>query len=364
MNTEQKPQPPVPGVPSAHHREHPQTTALGQTLVSNWEKFKHGQLIGYKWMAAILIVGAIIGVSIYIFAEKAKVQTQLWTELEFANSMGSLEKFSEAHSDTLIGRIAEMDRARVLLGPEGLEKIPAAKDDNARKQAIANVETARTLMTKLIDQFKDEPVLKLECLVGMARSELAFMGIRRADVPSEVMGSSEKLVEWLDKVSEAGEGTPWGDEAKKLSASLKNDPKVKTQIISIQQYVYDIKRLPDQGGPNFPGGPLSPNNPFGGFHPNLPGMPGNSGLNPLSPISPPEMPKTDSPQAPEKKETEPAAKAPKKDAVPTPKAPAKKEAEPAPKAPAKKAAEAGPKAPVNPKPEPAPAPTPKPPTKM
>jgi hypothetical protein len=326
MSTEQKPQPPAP---SAHHREHPQTTALGVTLISGWDKFKQGKLIGYKWMALILIVGAIVGVSWYIFSERSHLQSQLWAELETANTLNSLEKFSEAHANTKVGLAADMDRARVLMGPEGLEKIPAARDEGVRKQAIANVEAARALMTKLADQFNDDPIAKLECLKAMAESEKAFMGIQKPDAPSESLGSSEKLLEWLDKVSAAGEGTPWGDDAKKFAAELRSDPKVKEQLISVQRGVYGMTRPLDPGAGL---GPLAPGGPFGprpdGF-PGIPGLPGLNGLNtPIPPVTPPSLtpmptPKApETPKPPETKGTEPTPKAPMKEA--TPKAPEKK----------------------------------------
>lgn len=331
MSTEQKP----PPQPSPHHKEHIETTALGVTLLSSWEKFKQGKLISYKAMGIILIAITAIVVTIYIWSERIGLRSQLWIELESANSLTALEKFAEAHPDTTAGRIAELDRARVLLGPDGIERIPTARDQSERKRAIENVDKARELMTKLIDQFKDDPILKLECLVGMAKSEAALIGINKEGSISEFRGSVEKLIEWLDKIGEAADGTPWGDDAKKLSASLKSGSKVKDELINVQRSLYNVALMPAIHG----GGPVAP----GGFPPigelprlgNIPGLTGG----PIAPVTPPitpvPTPKTPDP-TPVPTPKIPDPKAPEAPKTPDPKSPPPKPPEPKPPEPPKK----------------------------
>ncbi len=305
MSTEQKPETQV-----VHHKEPIETTALGETLVTGWQKFKAGQLISYKWMGIILIAVAAIGLTWYILAQQAGDRSKLWVELEGANSLTALEKFAEANPNSMPGNVAEMDRARFLIGPDGIEKLPTAKDETERKRAIENIDTARDLMTKLIDKFKDQPILKLECFVGMAKSEAALIGINKEGSLTEFRGSVEKLIEWLDKIGEAADGTPWGDDAKKLSSSLKSGSKVKDELVNVQRSLYTL-------APAFPGdGPIAPKDPFGGF-PKLPGLPGGGPIvPPIAPPTPkapdakaPETPKASDPKAPDPKAPE-APKAP------------------------------------------------------
>ena len=294
MSTEQKPETQV-----VHHKEPIETTALGETLVTGWQKFKAGQLISYKWMGIILIAVAAIGLTWYILAQQAGDRSKLWVELEGANSLTALEKFAEANPNSMPGNVAEMDRARFLIGPDGIEKLPTAKDETERKRAIENIDTARDLMTKLIDKFKDQPILKLECFVGMAKSEAALIGINKDGSLTEFRGSVEKLIEWLDKIGEAADGTPWGDDAKKLSSSLKSGSKVKDELVNVQRSLYTL-------APTFQGGdPIAP----GGRLPTLPGLPGGGPIVP--PIAPkaPETPKASDPKAPDPKAPE-APKAP------------------------------------------------------
>jgi len=332
MSTEQKPEPPKP----LHIKEQIDSNALGHTLLTGWEKFKAGQLIGYRWMGLILIAITAIVVVIYIVSEKSKAKSQLWVELDGANSLTALEKFAEAHPNTPAGRAAEMDRARILLGPDGIDKLPNAKDEGERKRAIENVEKARQLLTKLLDEFNDDPILKLECLVGMAKSEAAFVGISKEGSLGEYRGSISKLIEWLDKVSAAAEGTPWGEDAKKLSESLKNGSK-RDELEHVQRSIYALS--PFSG---LPGG--SPLAPAGG--PGLPpigGVPGPGPAPIVPPVAPPTAPTpTVTPKAPPAPGPIAPPKTPPTTTTPTPKAAEPKT--PGPKAPEPKTT--GPKAPL------------------
>ena len=302
MSTEQKPPQPVP-----HHKEHLETTALGETLIGGWAKFKQGQLISYKWMGIILIAVTAIVVIAYIWSEKTKVRSQLWVELESQNSPTALKDFAKNNPDTMAGRVAEFDLARVLLGPDGIEKLPTARDEAERKRALDNIDAARELMTKLIDQFKDEPILRVQCYMGMAKSEAALIGLAK-DGSVESRGSVGKLIEWLNKVSEAADGTPWGDDAKKLAEALKGGKA--EELTNVQRYVYKLD-APFSGG-----GPLAPGGGFPGVSglPGLSGIPGSATGGPIapSPTPPPISPMPESPKAPDPKAPDPKAPEPPK----------------------------------------------------
>lgn len=331
MSTEQKPPPAqTPAVP--HHKEHLETNALGKTLVSSWEKFKAGQLISYKWMGITLIAVTAILLTWYILSERQKEGSRRWVELESANSRTALEDFAKQNPDTLVGNVAQLDLARVLLGPDGIERLPTVRDDAERKAAVGNIEKSRELLTKLLDAFKDQPLLKVQCLVGLAKAEATLVGMFKEGSLTESLGSVDKLIEWLDKIGEAADGTPWGDDAKKMSASLKSGPDVKAELLEVQKRLY----TPDRGLPGFE--PIAPGkNPLE----RIPGFPGPSSITPTP--KPEPGPKPPDPKPPEPGPKPPDPKAPE---------PPKKTTEPTPKAP-------DPKAPEPPKKGPEPAPPPK-----
>lgn len=325
MSTEQKP--PESNVQTQtvpHHKEHIETNALGKTLITGWDKFKAGQLISYRWMGIILIAITAIGLTWYILSERAAEGSRRWVELESANSRTALEKFAEQNPDTLVGQVAQLDLARVLLGPDGIERLATVRDDGERKTVVGNIEKSREILTKLLEPFKNEPLLKVQCLVGLAKAEAALIGMFKEGSVTESLGSVDKLIELLDKVGEAADGTPWGDDAKKFSTSLKSGANVKDELVNVQRSLYTL----DQSAPGL--GPLTPGkNPFEGI-PDLPGGP----LGPTPPAPKTIDPKSTGPgpKAPDPKATEP----PKKSADPGPKAPdpkspdPKKPSEPAP----------------------------------
>jgi hypothetical protein len=316
-------------------KEELETTSLGTSLIHGWTKFKAGQLISYKWMGIILIAIAAVFVTLYILSERGVANAQRWMELENANSRAALTEFAERNPNTLAGNVAEMDLARFLLGPDGVDRIPASRDDNERKTAIENVEKARELMTKLIDPFKDQPILKAQCYAGLAKSEAAFIGLTKPG-SLESLGSMDKLIDLLDKLAEAADGTPWGDDAKKLSSQLKSGGTAKTELVEVQRKVYILASPFGGDGPKFPGkSPLD----------SIPGLPGSTPTPPTPPMPPPitpdppkkegdpKPPTKDGPVAPKKDEPK-APEAPKKDAPKAPEAPKKDEPK-APEAPKK-----------------------------
>lgn len=329
MSTEQQQQQPP------QRKEHLETNALGERLGRGWEQFKRGQLIGYRWMAVILLVGTAIGLTIYIRAGKIRERSQEWLDLEGASSLTALEKFATDHPNTTPGKMADLARARVLLGPDGIGKL-VAKDEAEQKKAVADVEKGRELLTKLADEFKDDPAVRAECYYGLAKAEIALIGITK-DGSTEFRGSPAKAADWLDKLAEVANGTPWGDDAKKTAASLRSA--TAEEIQRVQQQVYKIEPgLPAGGGPVPPIG-----SPFGGGLPGIPGFPGG----PIAPPSTPPIttpktpipgttpmtPTTPTPKAPGPKEPTPPAKSP---STTTPTPPAPKIPEPKPPAPSNK----------------------------
>jgi|GEM_PF-1015290 len=338
MSTEQKP---PEAAPQPQHKEHLETNALGDALLTGWQKFKAGQLVSYKWMGIGLIAIAAFFLLWYILSERASERSKLWVELENANSRTGLIEFAEKNPNTMAANVAQLDLARYLVGPEGIDKLPTARDENERKIAIENIEKSRELFTKLLDAFKDQPIMKVQCLVGMAKSEAAFVGLTKPGT-LDSLGSTDKLAEWLDKIAEAADGTPWGDDAKKMSASLKSGS-TKDEFLNVQRNVYILSPFPGMGD-----GPKPPT---------------RSPFEPTPDPKPPEPPKSPDPKqpdpkppvkTPDPKPPEPPVKAP--DPKPPVKTPDPKPPEPPVKAPDPKPAD--PKPPVK---TPDPVPPPKPP---
>lgn len=277
MSTEQQPTAatapaPAAPAPAAPHATNPtepkaEPNALAQALTGGWEKFKQGQLISYPLMALVLLLVTGVGVTWWIVREKRAADSAKWVELDATTGTAALEEFAKKYPDTRQARIANLEIARAQLGPDGIDKLTAANPE-ARKGAVASVEKAREAFTKLVDEFKDDPVLKVECMLALAKAEAVLVGMPKEGQLEQFRGDPKKAIEWLDKVAEAAPDTDWGKDAKKLSDSLKNQ-NTEQQVRTLQTMVYDVSpALPGFGGPlppGFPGlgGPPGGGSPFG-----------------------------------------------------------------------------------------------------
>jgi hypothetical protein len=253
--------------------------ALAARLSRGWERFKQGKLISYPMMAVLLVAVTGLGLYFWISSERKKAASALWTEMESLTTVSALEEFADKHADKPVARIARLHIARTLLGPEGIEAL-AARVPETRKKAVENVVKAQGMLEKLADEFKDDPVLRGQCLLGAARAEEALIGVSREGKPDEFYGSIDRLVERLQKLAEAAPGTPWGEDAKKRAEALKNDRAARDELTRVQVALYTLPT-----GPTLP--PLDPN-PFGGPTPGpVPGLPGAT---PVPPIPTPPAP--------------------------------------------------------------------------
>ncbi|MDB5313453.1 MAG: hypothetical protein JWO38_7655 [Gemmataceae bacterium] len=277
---------------STEHKNELETNALADRLGRGWEQFKQGKLISYRVMALILLLGTAIGVYFYIRAEQVTAASKAWIELEGANSVSSLEAFPKDHPNTSAAKVAQLQLARYLLGPDGIEKL-TSREEGERKKAVENVEKSRDIMASLLDEFKDDPGLKADCYCGLAKAETALVGVPKEGSTTEFRGSVDKVTEWLDKLAEAAPGTPWGDDAKKESESLKTNPRAKGELTTVQRNMYKQEPpIPGLGGqppiggpfPSAPGIPGVPGGPFGG-----PLAPGPTPPTPPSLVPPPPM---------------------------------------------------------------------------
>ena len=271
---------------STEQKNDPETSLLAEKLTTGWAQFKQGKLIGYRWMALILLTVTGIGLYLYIRAERAIGESKTWYDLEGRNTLSSLKDFAKDNPNSMSGKVAEFHIARVLLGPDGITKISEATDDAQRKKAVENVEEARDDFNKLVDQFKDDPILRAECYLGLAKAEAALIGITK-EGSLDFRGSIKALIGYLDKLAEVADGTPWGEEAKKLADSLKASPSpIAEEIPRVQLNLYKMDPRLAPGSGLLP--PVGPGPPGG----RIPGLPGESGIHggPIAPSGSPPPP--------------------------------------------------------------------------
>ncbi len=224
---------------SAEHKNTDQN-ALSAKMNQFWADFKQGKVIGYKAMAVILILVAAVGSTVYIVRERAKANSQEWVALEEANTATSFEEISKTYPNTIQDRLARLQIARNQLGVTGIDRLGSISTDQ-RKKAIDNIEKARESFGKLLDEFKNDPVFKAECLLALAKAEAALVAVPAKEGQlTEFKGSIAKVVGWLDQLSEtAAPETPWATDSKKLAESLRDQNSATShEFLRVQQALF------------------------------------------------------------------------------------------------------------------------------
>lgn len=246
--------------------------ALASRLSRSWASFKQGKLVGYKWMAIILLVVTALVLWWYISHERKKANSARWVALDAANTPAALEEVTANNPDTIQGRLARLQLARNQLGEAGIDQLSALGAEQ-QKKAVENIEKARTEFTALREEFKDDPVLKAECILGQAKAEAALVAVpTKPDQLTEFKGNIDKAIEYLDQLSEAAApNTPWAIDSKKMADRLRG--KDRGEFINLMRGVFELPgaSLPKSPGPLGPLGPLGPGGPPGSTLPIIPG---------------------------------------------------------------------------------------------
>jgi hypothetical protein len=264
MSTEQKPA-------QTPHANEPKSepNALATGLTRGWERFKQGKLISYPVMALILILVTAVGVGWWIITERKRGEALKWIELDNIASDSELAKFAEKFPNTMPAKVAALELARLHLGPEGIERmgvkdsdISAASDPETsqralkiRTEAVANVEKAREEFARLVDVFKDDPVIRVQCMYACAKAEAVLVGIPKPGQLEQRRGDPAKAIEWLDRVAQEAPDIEWGKSAKSLADVLRNQ-NTKEQVVTLQSSLFDLS--PTLPPTTTPKGPIAP----------------------------------------------------------------------------------------------------------
>jgi tetratricopeptide (TPR) repeat protein len=285
MSTEKPPAP----VPATAAQPKSEGHALTAGLQSGWTQFKQGKVVSYPIMALVLVLVTAAAVGGWIWNERRRAEAAKWVELDGAVSVGDMEKYAEKYPNSIQARLANLQIARIHLGPEGIERmsvrstdIPSAsEEESARKAreiraaAVANIEKAREEFARMVDEFKNDPVIRVECMFACAKAEAVLIGVLKEGQLEQRRGDPAKAIEWLDRVAEAAPETDWGKDSKKLADVLRNQNE-KEQVVTLQARLSDVtttlpkmdfSKMPRDAAHGFPGlgpppgGPIFPPQP-------------------------------------------------------------------------------------------------------
>jgi len=236
----------IPVEPPHPHHQPPMIdpdNSLVRWLKSAWESVKSPKLGSPKVLAVILLLLLGIGVWWWYSTQNAKATSARWTAYERVSSNADLDKIAADNKDNTTGKLARLEKARNLLGPQGVGPLQTERKKAERAKAIVNIETARDEFVKLADDFKKDATLRTQCLSSAADAELALVGWPKVgapaitDDPNNYRGSVDKVVDLLKQAATAiGPNT---DPGKAYTARAADLEKKKAEVFAVQQTLYD-----------------------------------------------------------------------------------------------------------------------------
>lgn len=267
--------------------------ALVRGFKSIYAKIKSGNIGSPKILAGVLLI-FLVGLGWWWFSsQSATAESSRWKTFDRASSSTDFERIATENKDTAIARYARLEKARLLMGPEGIIKLQTERKKAERLKAVGNIETARTELIKLADEFKKDPTLRVQCLSDASEAELVLVGWPRegqsndpTDDPNHFRGKVDRVVELLKQAAEAvGPKTTAGE---KLVERANQYSEKATEILTVQRslYAHMNQSWEPEDRPKMPFDPKSP------FDPKMPITP------PLVPPTIPTPPPSIVPEAP------------------------------------------------------------------
>lgn len=202
-----------------HHHHRPQPTVI-DAVKGFFKSLQAAGLWNTKIAAGILAVVAIGGAWWFLSKANRDVASAEWRDLERTVAPTDIEKLSESSKGSVVGKIARLEYARNLFGPEGLAMLPFRE---GRTKGVANVEKARDEFLKLSSEFPNDKAIQGECLANAAEAELALVGVPK-EGGTESRGSVDTAVDYYRKLAKSiGEKTAVGEKALKRAEELEKN---------------------------------------------------------------------------------------------------------------------------------------------
>lgn len=226
MSTEQQPKHKPPqelhGAPSKHDE-----TILAKKLRSFWESLKSGSSF---WSYA-LFLGLLAGIGGYFLYNYFSGQSQeksakLWYEFQTARDLKDLEELAELDGaeGTLQARVAWLERARILLGPRGIDNL-GTRNKADREGAIASISDARKIFRELTEQFDKGSDLQCQALWGAAQAEESLVGISDPKDRTKKLGNLDQVITDLRQIADVAPDTPMARAASEKADQIEKNKK-------------------------------------------------------------------------------------------------------------------------------------------
>ena len=220
----------------AEERKELETNVL-LTRLNHWKEKLKGRSAYIFGGSIILIVALFFTIRIWRANNAAAASARLM-ELISADEEKQLDEIiaSPKNMGKPTATWAKLQKARLLLHREGLEKIGTAAATK-RKTAFAKIEEGRKLYLETVGELKDTPSLQQEAFLGCAMAEEALLGTPKEEKNDEFRGNFDTMIKYY---RQAAEINPNSDASKSYTATA---DKKKSQQAEIEKFYKDLNQL-------------------------------------------------------------------------------------------------------------------------
>ena len=200
-----------------------------------------GRTLYYLLGTVALVVGALL-LYRYLTGERTKTRDAALLQLAAADTAEKLKQGMNDHRGTVFGSMFKLHLARHMLLDEGLPRL-GTDNSEARKQAAASVEHARTYYLELTGEFneKENADLLQVSWLGAAQAEEALVGLPTADGGNDSRGSADKAIEYYEKAAAIFPDTEFSKRYKERADKIRAN---KDQFVATQKAIYKPRELP------------------------------------------------------------------------------------------------------------------------
>lgn len=206
----------------ADERKELDQNALAAGAATLVENVSTGKVLTPGMMKLIVLVAALalaLGLWWYLAKESGKANSRQWAEL-VNPSPEELEAHAKNYKDAVSGRVARMEQARRLLGPQGIDAMVSTDRDLQRK-GFDNIEKAREEFLKLAEELKSDKTLRADCLMQAAEAELALAGVPKDATGTTKRGDVNKAAEYYDSIAKIFGDKPAAEQYTKRADDLR-----------------------------------------------------------------------------------------------------------------------------------------------
>ena len=229
----------------AEERKEIETNSLIHTVQKLRQRVT-GRTLYYLVGTVAVIVGAFL-LYRYLTGERSKTRDAGLMQFLAADTREKLKQGMEEHRGTTLGNMFKLELARDLLYDEGLPKL-GTDSSEARRQAAASVEQARTYWQELTGEFKqhEQRDLLQEAWLAMAEAESALVGLPTAEGGNDSRGSADKVIEYYDNAASIFPDTEFSKRYKAHADKIRSN---KEQFVATQKAVYKPRESSPGGVP-------------------------------------------------------------------------------------------------------------------